>query len=124
MSETVVVVGSGVMGRGIAYVSALGGYRVKLVDVLEAALDSARKEIQAIFQKGMARGKVTAEQAGQAEKNLFYTTNLEEAVRDAQLVIEAVPEKKRNQEVGLRGHRSQRASRMCFGIQHIHNEPH
>ncbi|WP_027725858.1 3-hydroxyacyl-CoA dehydrogenase [Tuberibacillus calidus] len=94
MSETVVVVGSGVMGRGIAYVSALGGYRVKLVDVQEAALDSARKEIQAIFQKGMARGKVTAEQAGQAEKNLFYTTNLEEAVRDAQLVIEAVPEKK------------------------------
>ncbi|MGV3489583.1 MAG: 3-hydroxyacyl-CoA dehydrogenase [Tuberibacillus sp.] len=94
MSEVIVVVGSGVMGRGIAYVGALGGYQVRVVDVKEAALASAKEEIHNIFQKGMARGKVTGAQALRAQERLFYMTDLEDAVKNAQLVIEAVPENK------------------------------
>ena len=46
--EHVVVVGSGVMGRGIAYVAAVAGYQVTVVDVKEEALDSAKNEIEVI----------------------------------------------------------------------------
>ena len=92
MSENLVVVGSGVMGRGIAYVAALGGYQVSVVDVKESALSGAKEEINAIFQKGVARGKVSESKAIEAQERLTYTSKLEDAVRDAQLVIEAVPE--------------------------------
>lgn len=93
MNEKVVVVGSGVMGRGIAYVSALGGFQVQVVDVSQKQLDSAKKEIDLIFEKGVARGKVSEELASQASTRLAYEQHLETAVKEAALVIEAVPEK-------------------------------
>ena len=49
MIKRIVVVGSGVMGRGIAYVGAIGGYTVTLVDINEAALENAKQEIDSIF---------------------------------------------------------------------------
>lgn len=94
MSETIVIVGSGVMGRGIAYVSALGGYRVKLVDVNDHALKGAQDEIEIIFEKGILRGKVTESAAQEAKERLIYVTDLADAVKEANLVIEAVPEKR------------------------------
>ncbi|HWO98113.1 MAG TPA: 3-hydroxyacyl-CoA dehydrogenase [Bacillus sp. (in: firmicutes)] len=93
MINNIVVVGSGVMGRGIAYVGAVGGYSVTLVDVNEAALENARNEIDSIFQKGLSRGKISVEAAEAAQNNLFYSTSLQEAAGKADLVIEAVPEK-------------------------------
>lgn len=90
--EHVVVVGSGVMGRGIAYVAAVAGYQVTVVDVKEEALDSAKNEIEVILAKGVARQKITTEVAEQAKSALRYQTNLAQAAQQADLVIEAVPE--------------------------------
>lgn len=90
--EKMVVVGSGTMGRGIAYVSAVGGFQVKVVDVKEEQLNSAKEEIYKILAKGIERNKITEEQAEKAKANLSFTTDLAGAVKDADIVIEAVPE--------------------------------
>jgi 3-hydroxybutyryl-CoA dehydrogenase len=91
--KNIVVVGSGVMGRGIAYVGAFGGFSVTLVDVNENALKSAEVELNSIFTKGLERGKITVQQEQQAKANLNYSSNLPQAASTADLIIEAVPEK-------------------------------
>jgi 3-hydroxybutyryl-CoA dehydrogenase len=93
MIERIAVIGSGVMGRGIAYVAAAGGFSVKLFDVQEERLLNARDELNQIFQKGIERNKLTEEEAAAAKDRLILETNLEEAIKNADLVIEAVPEK-------------------------------
>ncbi|MFD3447404.1 3-hydroxyacyl-CoA dehydrogenase [Microbacteriaceae bacterium 4G12] len=93
MITNISVIGSGVMGRGIAYVSAVGGYLVTLVDVNAAALENAKKEIQTIFDKGISYGKISKESADAALERLSYATDIQEGVAHADLVIEAVPEK-------------------------------
>lgn len=93
MITNIVVVGSGVMGRGIAYVGATGGFDVTLVDVNPSALDSAQKEIDIIFEKGVRYGKITSEEADAAKNRLLYSSNLKEAAFKADLIIEAVPER-------------------------------
>ncbi|TDK63374.1 3-hydroxyacyl-CoA dehydrogenase [Bacillus salipaludis] len=93
MMKNIVVVGSGVMGRGIAYVSALGGFSVTLVDVNENALKSAEGELNSIFAKGRERGKISSEQENFAKANLSYASDLPQACSIADLIIEAVPEK-------------------------------
>ncbi|VXB10703.1 3-hydroxybutyryl-CoA dehydrogenase [Bacillus sp. 349Y] len=90
--RNLVVVGSGVMGRGIAYVSAVGGYRTTLVDIKEEQLLHAEREIAGYLQKGIERQKLSADQYEEAKGNLQYSTNLSIAVSDADFVIEAVPE--------------------------------
>ncbi|MBO0600532.1 3-hydroxyacyl-CoA dehydrogenase [Sporosarcina sp. E16_3] len=92
MINRIVVVGSGVMGRGIAYVGAIGGYTVTIVDNNESALDNAKQAINSIFGKGLARGKISADQAEQAHSNLSYECDLAKAAKTADLIIEAVPE--------------------------------
>ncbi|YCA45586.1 3-hydroxyacyl-CoA dehydrogenase [Bacillus sp. JZ8] len=93
MINNIVVVGSGVMGRGIAYVSAVGGYSVTLIDVDESALQNAKKEIVSLFEKSLNLGHISNELALQAKENLSYSTNLKGAGSQADLIIEAVPEK-------------------------------
>ena len=93
MIKKIVVVGSGVMGRGIAYVSAVGGYETVLVDISEEQLASAEVELDKVFHKGIEKGKITPEQRNQAQGLLSYATDLAQIVSDADLVIEAVPEK-------------------------------
>ncbi|HEX7065025.1 MAG TPA: 3-hydroxyacyl-CoA dehydrogenase [Bacillales bacterium] len=92
MPENLVVVGSGVMGRGIAYVSAVGGFQVKLVDIKSEQLENAEKELGKIFDKGVERGKISTDDKEEAKGRLAYETDLAGAVQDADLVIEAVPE--------------------------------
>jgi 3-hydroxybutyryl-CoA dehydrogenase len=90
--ETVAVIGAGIMGRGIAHAAALGGYRTILEDLLPAALQKAQSEIRANLAKGVEIGKL---QPGEAEATLGrieYAGSVEEAARNADLVIEAVPE--------------------------------
>ena len=93
MIKRIVVVGSGVMGRGIAYVGAIGGYTVTIVDINESALENAKQDIDSIFEKGLARGKISADHAEQAQRNLSYESDLAKAAKNADLIIEAVPEK-------------------------------
>ncbi len=59
MVEQIVVVGSGVMGRGIAYVAAHRGFQVTLVDIKEEYVESAYRELERIAEKGITRGKMS-----------------------------------------------------------------
>jgi 3-hydroxybutyryl-CoA dehydrogenase len=90
--ETIAVLGGGTMGRGIAHVCALAGYATRLVDVSEEVLADARRSIEKNLDKGMALGKVEADDAEGALERLSLHPELEEAVAGADLVIEAVPE--------------------------------
>jgi 3-hydroxybutyryl-CoA dehydrogenase len=90
--KTVAVIGAGTMGRGIAHVAALGGYRTILEDLLPNALRKAESEIRTNLDKAVELGKVTAADAGAAAARLEYAGSVEQAAREADLVIEAVPE--------------------------------
>lgn len=91
--KNVTVIGSGVMGRGIAYVCAVGGFITTLVDVNADALKGAENEINSIFEKSKKYGKLTDEEISVAKSNLSYTTDFAQGVGEADLVIEAVPER-------------------------------
>src|SRR6202795_3688743 len=80
------------MGRGIAHAAALGGYRTILEDLLPAALRRAESEIRATLDRAVELGKVSSPDADAALKRLEYAGSVEEAAREADLVIEAVPE--------------------------------
>lgn len=90
--RTVAVIGAGIMGRGIAHVAALGGYRTILEDILPAALRRAESEIRSNLDKAVELGKVAAPEAEAALGRLEFAQSVEEAARQADLVIEAVPE--------------------------------
>jgi 3-hydroxybutyryl-CoA dehydrogenase len=90
--RTIAVLGAGLMGRGIAHASALGGYATRLHDPSRAALERASGEIDALLEKGVATGRVGDEDAVGARKRLSLATSLEDAVGEADLVIEAAPE--------------------------------
>src|SRR5579864_3705406 len=90
--KTIAVIGAGIMGRGIAHVAALGGYRTVLEDIVPAALRKAEGEIRTNLDKAVELKKVSAEDANQALARLEYAGSVEEAAREADLVIEAVPE--------------------------------
>lgn len=89
--KTVGVVGAGIMGRGIAQVTAMAGYEVILYDVFETALASALKIIDKDLTKGVEKGKTKPEVKELALKKLRTANTLEELVT-AQLIIEAAPE--------------------------------
>jgi 3-hydroxybutyryl-CoA dehydrogenase len=90
--RTIAVIGAGTMGRGIAHVAALGGYRTILEDVLAAALRRAQDEIRGNLDRAVEIKKVSADDASAALGRLEYAGSVEEAAREADLVIEAVPE--------------------------------
>jgi 3-hydroxybutyryl-CoA dehydrogenase len=90
--QTIAVIGAGIMGRGIAHAAALGGYRTILEDLLPNALRRAGTEIRANLDKAVELNKVTAADADAAFRRLEYAGSVEEAAREADLVIEAVPE--------------------------------
>lgn len=87
----IAVIGAGTMGRGIAYVSALGGYRTILEDVREPALAQAMEWMKRAFDEGVERGKVAAGDAKAALGRVHTASRVEDAA-DADLVIEAAPE--------------------------------
>ena len=90
--KTVSVIGAGIMGRGIAHAAALGGYRTILEDILPASLRKAESEIRSNLDKAVELGKVSAADADAAYKRIEFAGSVEEAAREADLVIEAVPE--------------------------------
>ncbi|HZP22567.1 MAG TPA: 3-hydroxyacyl-CoA dehydrogenase NAD-binding domain-containing protein [Terriglobales bacterium] len=90
--RTIAVIGAGIMGRGIAHAAALGGYRTILEDILPTALRKAETEIRSNLDKAVELGKVTKPEADSAFGRLEYASSVEQAAREADLVIEAVPE--------------------------------
>ena len=91
--QTIAILGAGIMGRGIAYVSAVGGFTTLLQDTSREQLEKAANEVNATLEKGVATGRLTDADAVTARKRLRTVTSLEEAARSADLVIEAVPER-------------------------------
>jgi len=89
---TVAVIGSGLMGRGIAYAAALGGYRTLVHDASSGALAGAMSQIGRDLDEGVARGKVAPERAEAARARLSTLAELDDVARAADFVIEAVPE--------------------------------
>jgi 3-hydroxybutyryl-CoA dehydrogenase len=89
----VAVLGAGTMGHGIAQVVALAGFEVALYDTTPELAERGRERIRANLDEGVARGKVAPEARGAALEQLTTWSELAGAVRAADLVIEAVPEK-------------------------------
>src|SRR5699024_4510561 len=87
------VIGSGVMGRGIAYVSAISGFDVKLIDIKKKQLADAKQELETIFDKGIERNKIMEDDKKTAKARMVFETDLVKAVAYRDLVIEAVTEK-------------------------------
>ncbi len=90
--RTVAVIGAGTMGAGIAQVCAQVGWETRLFDAFPEGLAKGMSAIDAFWDKGIARGKTTAEQKAEWSGNLSAVADMGEAVDGADLVIEAVPE--------------------------------
>lgn len=90
--RTIAVIGAGIPGRVIALASALGGYRTILEDILPSSLRNAESEIRAQLSRSSSLGRVPAEQAEAAFQRLEYASTVEEAAREAELVMESVPD--------------------------------
>jgi 3-hydroxybutyryl-CoA dehydrogenase len=90
--KTIAVIGAGTMGRGIAYASALAGFQTVLEDVSDSILAKALDWVRDAFEEGVRRSKVDPA-AREAALALISTSRVvDEAIRDAELIIEAVPE--------------------------------
>ncbi|MEV0600958.1 3-hydroxyacyl-CoA dehydrogenase family protein [Streptomyces sp. NPDC050315] len=92
MAKKLAVIGAGLMGSGIAQVSAQAGWDVILRDVTDGALARGKAGIEASYEKFVAKGKLDAAAAEQALARITTTTDLE-AAADADIVVEAVFEK-------------------------------
>ncbi|HEY2350949.1 MAG TPA: 3-hydroxyacyl-CoA dehydrogenase NAD-binding domain-containing protein [Candidatus Acidoferrum sp.] len=90
--KTIVVIGAGTMGRGIAYASALGGYSTVLEDISRPHLAESLRWIEQAFAEGVSRGKVDSQVRDRALSLIATSSSVEVAIRDADLIIEAVPE--------------------------------
>ena len=90
--QSVAVIGAGTMGAGIAQVCAQAGWETRLHDAFPDGLEVGMERIDAFWEKGIARGKTTAEQKSEWAGNLRAVSDMAEAVHDVDLVIEAVPE--------------------------------
>jgi 3-hydroxybutyryl-CoA dehydrogenase len=90
--KTIAVCGAGIMGRGIAHAAAIGGFRTILEDIAPAALRRAEAEIHSNLDKAVELGKLEAAEADATFKRIEYLSSVADAAREADLVIEAVPE--------------------------------
>ena len=91
--ERVAVLGAGTMGHGIAQVAATAGMTVAVYDVDKAALVRAEQAIGNNLEVAVAKGKLSVEEQRAAVDRLRYTTTLGDAVAQADVVIEAAPER-------------------------------
>ncbi|MDI9457319.1 MAG: 3-hydroxyacyl-CoA dehydrogenase family protein [Dethiobacteria bacterium] len=91
--SSVAVIGAGNMGHQISLCCALAGLETSCTDVSEEQLQEAEAFMEKYLSGRVAKGKLLPESADQAAKRLRFTTSLEEAVREADFVIEAITEK-------------------------------
>jgi 3-hydroxybutyryl-CoA dehydrogenase len=90
--RSVAVIGAGTMGAGIAQVCAQAGWQTHLFDAFPEGLERGMNAINEFWDNGIARGKTTSEQKEEWSSNINTFSDLREAVKDVDLVIEAVPE--------------------------------
>jgi 3-hydroxybutyryl-CoA dehydrogenase len=90
--ERVAVIGAGTMGSGIAHVAAAAGLDVRLQDIAAEPLERGLARIRANLDRGVEKGKVSAEERAATLARIRPVEPLEEAVADADLIVEAAPE--------------------------------
>jgi enoyl-CoA hydratase/3-hydroxyacyl-CoA dehydrogenase len=90
--KNITVLGSGIMGHGIAQVSATAGYNVVLRDIEQQFLDKAMGKIKWSLDKLVSKEKISQNEADNIYSRIKPVVDLQEAVKECDLVIEAVPE--------------------------------
>jgi len=90
--KNITVLGSGVMGHGIAQVSATAGYNVVLRDIKQEFLDKAMEKIKWSLDKLVSKEKITKKEGDSIFSRITPIVDLNEAVKNAELIIEVVPE--------------------------------
>ena len=93
MSGRFVVVGAGTMGLGIAYVAAGAGYAVELVEVDPVRGADAVRRLGELWERGVQRGKLTAEAATANRERVTLRAGLAEVAEGPDVIVEAVPER-------------------------------
>jgi enoyl-CoA hydratase/3-hydroxyacyl-CoA dehydrogenase len=90
--KSVAVLGAGAMGAQIGALAAEAGYSVKIRDIEEKFLDRGRETINEMYDRRISRGRMTEEAKKEILARIQFLVNLKETVKDADIVIEAVPE--------------------------------
>jgi 3-hydroxybutyryl-CoA dehydrogenase len=90
--KKICVLGAGLMGSGIAQVSAEGGYEVSMRDIEDRFVQGGLNIIKKNYERAVSKGKMTQEQANAFLSKVKGTLDLAEAVKSAEIVIEAVIE--------------------------------
>ena len=90
--KKICVLGAGTMGHGIAQICAQSGFKVSLQDIKEEFVQGGLERIKRFLQGSIERKKMNKEEADAVLSRIRVTTNLEEAVKDADLIIEAITE--------------------------------
>lgn len=88
--KTIAVIGAGAMVNGVAQVSAAAGYQVVLNDITDAALTKAMATVEKNLSKLASKGKLSEDDVKSTLANIKTTTSLEEACKDADLLVECV----------------------------------
>jgi len=90
--KNITVLGSGIMGHGIAQISAMAGYNVVLRDIEQPFLDKAMEKIKWSLDKLVSKAKISENERDEIFSRIKPIVDLKDAVHDCDLVIEAVPE--------------------------------
>ena len=90
--KKIAVLGAGQMGNGIAHVCAQAGYEVMMRDIEQRFIDKGLATIKKNLERGLKKGKITQEEIDGTLSRISGVIDMQEAVKDADLVIEAIPE--------------------------------
>ena len=90
--KNITILGSGVMGHGIAQVSATAGYNVVLRDIKQEFLDKAMEKVRWSLDKLVSKEKISKDEGDAIFARITPVVDLNDAVKDAEMVIEVVPE--------------------------------
>ena len=90
--KNITVLGSGIMGHGIAQVYAMAGYNIVLRDIEQKFLDKAMEKIKWSLDKLVSKERISLEEESKILSRIKPIVDLKDAVHDSDLVIEAVPE--------------------------------
>ena len=113
--STIAVIGAGTMGHGIAQVCAAAGLSVRLFDLTDDAVARGAAAVRSNLDKGVAKGKLSADEAAATLARLQTTTSLAAAAAEADLVVEAIPEKLALKQALLRDLAPHLAPQAVFG---------
>jgi enoyl-CoA hydratase / 3-hydroxyacyl-CoA dehydrogenase len=90
--KNIAVIGAGAMGAQIAALAAEAGFNVKVRDIEQRFLDKGKQTIVDMYDKRISRGRYTEQAKKESMSKLTFLVDLKEAVRDADFIIEAIPE--------------------------------